>query len=268
MNYKFERGTMFRAIDTHCHLNLKAFEYDVKDVIERTLKNGIEAIVVGINFETSKKAIDLAKRFSGIYAAVGLHPYKIGNRDWRSELLQISDLINTHKVVAIGEIGFDLHEVEENEVKTTIEIQQRAFDFFIQEAKKNKKPLIIHTRDAKSQTLSALTLLKKNRVKGVWHCYSSNLTDAKKAIDAGLLIGFTGLITYDRSYDNVITKIPLDKIVVETDAPFLSPAPLRGKRNEPSNVLYVVSQIAKLLGRDEESIAKQLYENAKKLFNI
>lgn len=259
---------MTRAIDTHCHLNLKAFEYDIKDVADKTLKNGIEAIVIGIDLASSKKAVDLAKKYSGIYAAIGLHPSKIVNCDWRNELLQIAELIDLPKVVAIGEIGFDLHGVVEREEKATIEVQQRVFDFFIQEAKKYKKPLIIHIREANFQVRQVLQTIEKQKLKGVWHCYSSNLTYAKKAIDAGLMIGFTGLITYDHSYDNVITKIPLEYILVETDAPYLSPAPMRGKRNEPSNVLYVVSQIAKLLSKNEEKVAEQLRENAKRLFSI
>ena len=259
---------MIRLIDSHCHLNLKVFDGDYKEIIERTLKNGVEAIVVGIDLESSKKALNLAKRFSGIYAAVGLHPNEIAGHDWRSELLQITDLISAPKVVAIGEVGYDLHKVDKKEVKSTIEFQQRVFDFFISEAKKNKKPLIIHTREANSQMLVALARIKKEKIKGIWHCFSSNLSLAKKALDAGLLIGFTGLITYDPSYDNVIAKIPLDKIVVETDAPYLAPTPLRGSRNEPSNVVYVAQHIARLLNKDEESVSKQLYENAKKLFNI
>lgn len=259
---------MTRAIDTHCHLNLKVFDGDLQEVVDRTLKNGIEAIVVGIDLESSKKAIDLARQFSGIYAAVGLHPGEIADHDWRSELLQISDLISSPKVVAIGEVGFDLHRVDEKDVKTTVEFQQRVFDFFVGEAKKNNQPLIIHARDANSQVLSALERIKKEKIKGVWHCFSSNLTTAKKAIAAGLLIGFTGLITYDRSYDSIIAKIPLDKIVVETDAPFLTPAPLRGSRNEPSNVLLVAEYIAKVLNMSKEDVANRLYENSKSLFSL
>lgn len=259
---------MIRAIDSHCHLNLKAFDDDLKEVVDRTLKNGVEAVVVGIDLESSKKAINLARRFSGIYAAVGLHPSEIANHDWRSELLQISDLISSPKVVAIGEVGFDLHRVNKKDVKTTIEFQQRVFDFFAEEAKKNDRPLIIHARDANSQTISALERIKKEKIKGVWHCFSSNLSTAKKAIDAGLLIGFTGLVTYDHAHDSVIAKIPLDKIVVETDAPFLTPAPLRGSRNEPSNVLFVSKYIAKVLNVSEEDVANQLSENSKNLFGL
>lgn len=256
-----------RLIDSHCHLNFKAFEKDWKEVLESSLRSGVEMIIVGTDLETSKKAIEIASKYSGVWAAIGFHPTHVLNRDWRSEIIRIADLINHKKVVAVGEIGLDRYRLSSDEEAQALEIQERVFDFLVGEAQKAGKPIIIHNREAMNLLMDKLPKLSR-QVKGVLHCYPGNLTQAKKLFEAGFKIGFTGLITYENKWDKLLTQIPLENILIETDAPYLTPFPHRGKRNIPENVRYVAEHISKLRGISLEQVTEITYTNTHKLFNL
>ncbi len=259
---------MIRLVDTHCHVNIDIFQKDWKEVVENTLRAGVDMIVVGVDLETSKKALEIANKYSGVYAAVGFHPSYVVEKDWRSEILRIADLIKEPKVVAIGEIGFDRYRMPEDELPEIIKIQETVFDFFIKEAALANKPIILHNRDAFDLLEPKLDSIQKLRVKGVQHCFPGNMEEAKKVLKAGLKIGFNGLITYNSKWDKLIQELDLSDILVETDAPYLTPVPNRGKRNEPSNVKYVVDYIAQLKNISSKEVAQATTNNAIKTFKL
>lgn len=257
-----------RTIDTHCHINFQAFEKDWKQVVEKTLKNGVDMIIVGTDLKTSLKALEIAKLYSGVYAAVGFHPIHVTNRDYRSEILHIADLISDPKVVAIGEIGFDRYRLADDEAEDIIKKQITVFDFFIHEAAKVNKSILLHNRDAWDLLENHLPLIKQLHLTGVQHCFPGNLDQAKALFEIGFKVGFTGLITYNPAWDQLIKDLPLENILIETDTPYLTPIPYRGERNEPINVRYVAKHIAKIKGIDETTVLKQTLDNAVNLFKL
>lgn len=273
-------------IDTHAHINFKDYRDDYEEVIKRALAQKIWIINVGADYESSGRAInmmDYADYEEGLYAAVGLHPGDVLNEDFDVE--KYEKLIVDKKVVAIGETGLDYYHITRNAeygAKKVSELKEKQEEIFIKHidlARRVNRPLIIHCRDASadlSQDSSRqahqrlISILRKalNQEKGVIHCFTGNLEQAKHYIDMGLLIGFTGIITFSHAYDEIIKKLPMDKILIETDCPFLSPAPFRGKRNEPAYVKYVAEKIAEIKDVSFEEIAEQTTANARKLFGI
>lgn len=259
---------MNRLIDTHCHVNADIFKNDWKEVVERTLKEGTDMIVVGTDLESSKKAIEISKNYSGVFAAVGLHPTEVLTKDWRSQILRIAELIDNPKVVAIGEIGFDRYRMPEADIDKIMKTQEIVFDFFMSEAARTKKPIIIHTRDAMDILETKYLALKKKGIVGVQHCFPGNLDQAEELFKIGFKIGFTGLITFNGHWDKMIKELPLDKILIETDSPYLTPVPNRGKRNEPGYVKFVAEHIARLRNTSVDEIITSTTKNAKELFNL
>jgi TatD DNase family protein len=259
---------MIRLIDTHCHVNVSAFDQDWKSVVEKTLRAGVDMVVVGTDLDDSKKAIEIAQKYSGVYAAIGFHPSNVINKDWRSEILRIASLIKDPNVVAIGEIGFDRYRMPEDELAEVIKIQETVFDFFLKEAALANKPIILHNRDAFDLLEPKLESIAKLRVRGVQHCFPGNLEEAQKIIMSGLKLGFNGLITYNSKWDKLIQEISINDILLETDSPFLTPVPNRGKRNEPSYVKFVASHVAKLKGLTVDEVAQATTQTANKLFKL
>lgn len=281
-------------IDTHCHLNFKDFKDDYQQVVERALSNQVEMIVVGSEIKTSARAVSLAQEFNkGVYSAVGLHPIHLedilvrsddGNNKYefrsKKEEYQESaylDLIKSggKKLVAVGEIGLDYYHINaqsEAEIKRVKGLQQEVFYKQLELAKKSELPAIIHCREAHDDLFSVLKdFYSKNSFKKEWgviHCFSGNLEQAKKYWDLGLLISFTGLISFVNQWDSLIEKAPLDKIMIETDAPYLSPFPYRGQRNEPSYVIQVAKKIAEIKKQDLNSIAENILKTSKNFFQI
>ena len=265
-------------IDIHSHLNFKAFEHDWREVLARSLKNKVEVIIPSTDLKTSEQAIEIAKSSSGVWAAVGFHPVHVLDRDWRSEAQYIRQLAGHPKVVAIGEVGLDDYifderygkwqgtDREKGELRKT---QQRILQFFIEIAAEVKKPLILHCRNAEDRFLKLLTLnLKLLQHGGDWHCSSGTLAQVKKALELGLHISYTGLITYNNTWDTVIPEIPADRLMIETDSPYLTPVPYRGERNEPSYVVEVAKKIAALRGVELTEIERQTYGSAQTLFKL
>jgi TatD DNase family protein len=280
-------------IDTHCHVNFKDFKDDYSEAINRAKQEGVEMIVVGAELKTSTRAVSLANDYApGVYSAIGLHPIHLedflikndndnGKYEFRSQAEVFAEekyqalIDQSNRVVAIGEIGLDYYHINTTLGKSETEIKDLQKEVFIKQlnlAQKNNLPVIIHCREAHEDLYKILKdFSDKNRRTDDWgviHCFSGDYDLAKKYIALGLKISFTGLITFVDKWDEVIKKIPLEKIMVETDSPYLSPIPFRGQRNEPSHVKEVIKRIAELKGLSEEKVAEITYQNAEKLFNL
>ncbi len=249
-------------IDTHAHLNMEDFDQEIDLILSRALKNDVTKIlVIGMEDVSNKKAITLAEEHDMLYATVGIHPGYVDD-DQNTENLRA--YMNHPKVVAIGECGLDFYWRDDNK-----EVQKKVFDEQIKLAIEYKKPLVIHTRNSFKEAYD-MVLPYKGLVKGVFHCFSSDVEDARKAIDLGFMIGIDGPITFKKNevLKDIVEHIPLEHILVETDSPFMTPAPHRGKRNEPGNTKYVVGKIAEIKRMDLHEIAKITRENAYRLFQI
>ncbi|MGG1572729.1 TatD family hydrolase [Fictibacillus sp. NRS-1165] len=251
--------------DTHAHLNAIQFEEDLEEVIQRALDEGISHIVVvGFDRPTIKGAIKLADTYDFIYAAVGWHP--VDAVDMTPEDLQwIEELASHPKVVALGEMGLDYHWD-----KSPKDVQKKVFCQQIQLAKKVKLPIIIHNRDATQDVVDILKSEGAEEVGGIMHCYSGSLEVAKQCMEMNFYISFGGPVTFKNAKKpkEVAREIPLDRLLIETDCPYLSPHPLRGKRNEPSYVKYVAEAIAELREMPLENLVKKTSDNARQLFGI
>ncbi|MCF6800289.1 TatD family hydrolase [Bacillus sp. ET1] len=251
--------------DTHVHLNAEQYEDDLQEVINRALEKGVQnMVVVGFDEPTIKKAIQIAETYDFIYASVGWHP--VDAVDMKDEhLAWIEELAQHPKVVALGEMGLDYHWD-----KSPKEVQKDVFRRQIRLARKVNLPIIIHNRDA---TEDVVTILKEEHVEevgGIMHCFTGSIEVAKQCMDMNMYISFGGPVTFKNAKKpkEVATELPLDKLLIETDCPYLTPHPFRGKRNEPGYVSYVAEQIAELKGITYEELAAITTANAKKLFGI
>lgn len=262
-----------QLVDTHCHLYFDRFDQDQDEVIQRANKNGVTRIVVpGIDLESSRRAIALADQYQGIYAAVGIHPSSIlsGPRALEETMPQIEELAQHSKVVAIGEFGLDYHWEEHPHP-----VQHRWMRRQLELAASLKLPIIIHNRESTGDVLAILNewyqdglpAELENRV-GVLHSFSGNWDDAQAVFEMGFYIGFTGPITYKNADEmrHVAQNAPPDRILIETDAPFLAPQARRGKRNEPAYVQYVVEKLAEVRGISPKEAASLTTRNAATLF--
>ncbi len=251
--------------DTHAHLNAVQFDADREEVIQRALDEGVSHIVVvGFDRETIKGALDLAEGYDFIYAAIGWHP--VDAIDMTEEDLKwIEELASHPKVVALGEMGLDYHWD-----KSPKDIQMEVFRKQIRLSKKVNLPIVIHNREATEDVVRILEEENAGEVGGIMHCYSGSLEIAKKCMDMNFYISFGGPVTFKNAKKpkEVAVEIPMDRILIETDCPFLSPHPLRGKRNESSYVKYIAEQIAELKGMSVEEIAQKTSDNAFRLFGI
>lgn len=250
--------------DSHAHYNDERFEQDRDELIKIIYDAGITKIInAGYSLESSKKAIDIAERYDFMNTTAGISPNDID--DFKQEdLTKIENLAKNKKVVAIGEIGLDYHWNTENK-----NLQKQIFISQIEIANKLNLPIVIHTREAIYDTLDILKNNKCNK-KGVFHCCPLNIDLVREGLKLGFYISFAGPITFKNSKnaDEVIKMVPLDKILIETDSPYLSPEPLRGKRNDSRNVKYMAKKIADVKQLSLEEIAKATYENTKNIFNI
>lgn len=271
-------------IDTHCHLNFSDYQDDASTLIRDTLAQNTEMIIVGSNYETSRRSLQLADASPrGVYAAIGLHPIHLQeetkqNQTISAEEYQVKNyqslLDNSDRAVAVGEIGLDYFHLNgpKSGWAKQKEKQQQVFIRQLRLARDNKLPVIIHCREAHEDLYRILKDFSiknpSNENWGVIHCFSGDYELAKKYIDLGLLISFTGLITFVNQWDEVITKIPLEKILSETDSPYLTPVPYRGRRNQPVYVREVVNRISCLKKQAVEEVAKITYNSAKNLFKL
>lgn len=271
-------------IDSHCHLNFHKFENDVDEVIRDSVSSGVSIIVnVGTSIESSRQAVELAQKFDNLYAVVGIHPHHADRTDVKFEgeiqndwLEKLEDLAQQHKVIGIGEIGMDYWNYKSNGVVEK-KIQTDAFRKQIELSIKLSLPLQIHTRLAWDNTLSIVLDYKSQlqNVPGMFHCFSGDIEFAKKVLEAGFFVGFDGNITYEgvppgeaTALIDLVKYVPVDRILTETDSPYLSPIPLRGQRNTPKNIKLILDFIAKVKGINYNTIEAQVEKNFHSVFNI
>jgi TatD DNase family protein len=248
-----------KLVDIHSHLNFPDFDKDRDEVIERALEAGIWTINIGSNFENSKQAVEIAEKYDGVFAGIGLHPDEKENFN----IDYYRQLAKHPKVVTIGECGLDRKTCNLN-----LETQEILFKKQIELALELDKPLMIHCRDAHEEILDILNSFQTTKLQGNIHFFSGTWEQAQKYFDLGFTISFTGVITFTRDYDEVIRKAPLDKIMIETDAPFVAPVPFRGKRNEPLYVKEVAKKIAEIKNLSFEEVAKATTKTASTLFSL
>lgn len=257
---------MNKLFDSHAHINLHFYKDDIDNVIKRMVDNGVTKIVIpGIDIETVKSAIELSKKYPKlIYTGIGYHPQDAIK--WENHIYdELKELSKNNSVVAVGEVGLDYYWDT-----TPREVQHEVLENQINLAKELNLPLIIHTRESQDDTLEILRKCGADSIGGVFHCFSGDIEFAKKCIDIGFYISFAGNITFKNAQNlrDVAKEIPLDNILIETDSPYLTPVPNRGKRNEPFNVKYVAEQIAILKDIDVKEVSNITYNNAMKLFKI
>jgi len=251
-------------IDSHAHLDMDDFDADRDHVIKRAVQGGVARIVtIGIDLASSRKAIEIAQKYEHIYAAVGYHPHNADEADSK-DLEKLRALASESKVVAWGEIGLDFfrrHSPPEKQVA--------AFERQLDIASEQGLPVIIHDRDAHTDLLRILKS-RKRQYRGVIHCFSGNYDLAMALTDLGFCISFPGTVTYKNAVDTqaVATRIPLERLLVETDCPYLTPVPFRGKRNEPLYVKHTAEKIAQLRKLDFEDLAQATSANTIRLFNL
>ena len=252
-------------IDTHAHLDDARYDPDREAMIARAREAGVQTFVtVGCDLATSDAAVALADQHAFIYAAVGVHPHEVKSiaDDWYDELRRLA---RHPKVVAYGEIGLDYHYNH-----SPPDMQRRRFREQVCLAREIGRPIIIHTREAQDDTIAILREEEAGEVGGVFHCFSGDAWLARDALDLGFYLSFSGVITFQNAtmLRDIVKTVPLDRILVETDCPYLTPAPHRGKRNEPAFVAFVANKVAELKGLTVEEAAEQTTRNAKRLFKI
>ncbi|MBI4435214.1 TatD family hydrolase [Candidatus Uhrbacteria bacterium] len=282
-----------KLIDSHCHVHFNAYKEDMREVIKRTLDHGVFMITVGTQRDTSKHGLEVAQRYDGMWATVGLHPnHTVEQEFWDNDELppeeQATPKIKTRaemfdmdyyralakhpKCVGIGEFGLDYYRipvgVDRDEVIRRQEETVRAqFDL----ASKMNKPVVIHCRDAyPQQAIMIREAIEAGKLarRGVIHCFTGTLEEAQAFIDLGFYISFSGILTFSKNLQEVASALPLERLLVETDAPYLTPAPDRGKRNEPWRVEVVVQKLAELKGMKVEEVAEQTVKNTKQIFGL
>ncbi len=268
-----------KYFDAHTHVNFVAYEGDRDDSILRAKEAGVGMNVVGTQFDTSAAAVALALRYDHVYATIGLHPIHTsksyhdekelgeGGKEFTSrgevfDFAAYEKLGASSRVIAIGECGLDYFRLEEE----TKEVQSAAFIQQIELANKLGKPLMLHIRNAYDD---ALEILKAHaNVKGDVHFFAGDWSTAKKFLEFGFTLSFTGVITFTHDYDEVVKNAPLDMLLSETDAPYVTPTPHRGKRNESAYIPLIVEKIAAIRGEDPEKVRQQLRVNAKRVFRL
>ncbi|TSC87067.1 MAG: hydrolase, TatD family [Parcubacteria group bacterium Gr01-1014_8] len=268
-----------KYFDAHTHVNFVAFNEDREATILRAEDAGVAMNVVGTQQDTSRAAVELAEKYDNVYATIGLHPVhtsksyhdekELGeggkaftSRGEQFDAAVYEQIAASKKVIAIGECGLDYYRLEEDSKKK----QEEAFIQHIELANTLQKPLMLHIRNAYADALRVLKTHAK--VRGDVHFFAGSWDEAKRFLDLGFTLSFTGVVTFTHDYDEVIKNTPLDMLLSETDAPYVSPVPYRGKRNEPSFVVEVVRRIADIRGESHESVAAQLLLNAEHVFGL
>lgn len=263
-------------IDTHCHLNFKAFRNDLDEVIKRAHESGVEKIIIpGAKLDSSKKAVEIADTYENCFAAIGIHPHHVNEYVQKGPHIieaELTELSQKSKVVAIGEIGLDYHQYSDyppisDETKT---LQKELFELQLNVAIQGNLPVIIHCREAQNDIIETIKQLQNDNLRCVFHCFDGNKEYLNKVLALGFYVGFDGNSTYEQNSHlrHLIAATPLDRLLLETDAPYLTPVPFRGSRNEPSNISHIAAFIAQLLEVSEDFIASQTTRNAKALFHL
>lgn len=251
-------------IDTHCHINDQMFTGEVDQIISNFLSVGVEkAITIGFDFESSKEAIEISNKFDSVYCAIGIHPDDCESYDEKD----FEKLLTNHngKLVAVGEIGLDYFHNKENKEK-----QKSVFESQIKLANKHKLPIVIHCRDAYGDTLEILKKYAPFKYGAVMHCYSGSWDFARELLKLGVKFSFTGTVTYKnaKNVQEVVKNLPIESFFFETDSPYLTPEPYRGKRNEPKYVVEIARFVANLRECPFKELVSKTDQNAKEFFHI
>jgi len=252
-------------IDTHCHLDMEPYREDFAEVLANARKHGVGRIIsVGIDLASSEAAIKLAGENPGVFATIGIHPHNVGDIG-EQEYLQIEELADSPSVVAYGEIGLDFHY---NYVPH--DVQMDHFTRQIELAKRLDLPLVIHDREAHDEVLELLGKAHPFPAGGVMHCFSGDSSFAEAVIDLGFHLSIPGVVTFKKAeiLQEAVRNVPLERILLETDGPFLAPEPRRGRRNEPALLLFTARKIAELKGLDLDEVAEATTTNAEALFRL
>lgn len=254
-------------IDTHAHLDFEDYNEDRDEVIKRAFENGIEKIInVGCSLERSKTSIELAEKYENVFATVGLHPDEIRSLDVSDLKYELENLIkSSKKVVAIGECGLDYSRIKLDQEKDK---QKELFKLHLDLAQDLDLPLVIHVRDIFDDALNVLK--NYEGLRGVMHCFGGSVKEAKKVLEAGFLISFTGIVTFKNAKEvqEAAKFVPLEKMMLETDCPFLAPEPNRGRRNEPAFVRDIAEKICELKEVSMEEVERVTTENAENMFRL
>lgn len=256
---------MHMIFESHAHYEDKRFDEDRKELLDRFREKGIAKVVnVGSGIETSKQSIALAKEYDFVYASVGVHPENAMELE-KENFDVLKTLLQEEKVVAVGEIGLDYYWDEPER-----EIQKKWFEKQIELAKEVQKPMIVHSRDAAQDTLQILKDFGGSEVGGVIHCFSYGKEIARTCMDMGFYIGIGGVVTFKnaKKLKEVAEYVPLDRILLETDCPYMAPEPHRGKRNSSLYIPHIAEKIAEIKGITPEEVIEKTYENAKKMYRI
>jgi len=251
-------------VDTHTHLDFETYDEDRESVIQRAIENKVSALVtIGVDIPTSKKAVQLAEKYVSVYAAVGIHPTDCKDTK-QADLKVIRELAGHEKVVALGEIGLDYHHM-----RAPVEKQKKVFSDQIALARELKLPIIVHNRESHNDVYDILVSENATEVGGVLHSFSGDSDFLENILLTNFYISFTGAITYKKNTSQPLVKqVPIERLLLETDSPFLAPVPLRGKRNEPSFLVHTARIIADIKGVSFEELAKATTENANRLFKF
>jgi len=251
-------------VDTHAHLQWASFDKDREKVMSRARKAGVEHIVnIGFDLEGSRKAVELAKKYNGLYATLGIHPHNADqlNQNALDELRKLSE---NPKVVAIGEIGLDYYRN-----LSPRETQKKAFEAQLLLAEELKLPVVIHNREAHIDTLKMVSKFE-GKIGGIMHCFSGDREVAERCVKSDFYISFAGPVTFPNSHElrRIAKWTGLDKILLETDSPWLAPQNKRGRRNEPAFLLFIAEKIAELKGISVDELAEATTENAREIFQL
>jgi TatD DNase family protein len=254
-------------IDTHCHLDMIAYGDDLEEVLKKACANHIKKIVtIGIDLASSRAAVTIARNYSQVSATIGIHPHDVDNLK-SSDYTELEELFTDHSkhIVGFGEIGLDYVKQHSDPSK-----QRKHFRRQLDLAHTLKLPVVVHNRDANDDTIKILREASPLDHGGIMHCFSGDLAFAQKVLDLGMLISIPGIVTFKNAniLQKVAREIPLTSMVLETDGPFLAPHPYRGKRNEPSYLLYTAKKIAELRELDIEQLSRQTTANAENLFKF
>lgn len=252
---------MSNIFDTHCHPQFPHYDKDREQILARANESGVKMICVGTDLNMSKEAIKLSEEHKNIWATVGAHPNDIND----IVMDDFVHMMNEKMVVAIGEVGLDYYRTVDKEKQKE---QRGVFEQFINLAYQYQKPLVIHCRNAHKDAIDVLKSARDILCGGVIHSFTGTLDEAKEYLELGFYLGFNGIITFARQYDETVIYTPLERIFLETDAPYLTPEPYRGKRNEPAYVIEVAKQIGKIKNLLFDRIINVTTQNTVDLFKI
>ena len=251
--------------ETHAHYDDDAFAEDREEVLKRVLDSGVAYIMnVGSNMQSTEETLEFTRKYPFVYGAAGVHPNEADELD-EALFARLQEIVKEEKILAVGEIGLDYYWDEPSR-----DIQKKWFVRQLALAKESGLPVIIHSRDAAKDTYDIMKAEKAEEIGGVIHCFSYGKEMAELYLNMGFYLGIGGVVTFKNSkkLKEVVEFAPLDRLVTETDSPYLAPVPNRGKRNDSSNIVHIIDMIAELKGMEREAVEQQLFENAKRLYRM